>query len=63
MNGERVVMRPKRMGETLQSKCAKQKQEIARLTREVEQLRADKSNLTFDMNKLRKENEQLRGLT
>lgn len=40
--------------------CAKQKQEIARLTREVEQLRADKRNLTFDINKLKVANDQLR---
>lgn len=41
-------------------KLAKQTNELGRLNREVEQLRADKRNLTFDLNKLRKENEQLR---
>lgn len=44
----------------LSTLCAKQKQEIARLTREVEQLRADKRNLTFDINKLKVANDQLR---
>lgn len=37
----------------LESKIAKQRAEIARLTRDNEQLRADLRNLTFDLNKLR----------
>ena len=37
----------------MQKKLAVQRNEIGRLTREAEQLRADKRNLTFDMNKLR----------
>lgn len=36
---------------TLQAKLVKQRQEIARLTREVEQLRADKAGLRFDLHK------------
>lgn len=42
-----------------QGKATKGRNEIARLTREVEQLRADKRNLTFDINKQRKHVVQL----
>ena len=41
-------------------KLAKQTNELGRLNREVEQLKADKRNLAFDLAKARKENEQLR---
>ena len=37
----------------LKSKAVKQRQEIARLTREAEQLRSDKANLLFDLVKER----------
>lgn len=37
----------------MQKKLHKQRQEIARLTREIEQLTSDKANLRFDLNKLR----------
>ena len=37
----------------LKSKGVKQRQEIASLTRQVEQLRSDKANLLFDLNKER----------
>jgi len=38
----------------LQAKVQKQKNEVARLSKLVAQLEADKRNLTFDINKLRK---------
>jgi len=44
----------------LKSKGVKQRQEIGRLTQQVEQLRSDKANLTFDLNKERKLTELLR---
>lgn len=42
-----------------QSKANKNRGDVARLTAENEQLRADKRNLTFDINKTRKHVEQL----
>lgn len=45
----------------LLSKIAKQRHEIARLTRETEQLRADKAALRFDLHKARAAYEQARG--
>lgn len=44
----------------LKSKGVKQRQEIARLTRDIAQLRSDKANLLFDLNKERKLTEILR---
>ena len=44
----------------LKSKGVKQRQEIARLTRDVQQLRSDKANLLFDLNKTRRLTEILR---
>lgn len=44
-------MESEKMIATLQAKLVKQRQEIARLTREVEQLRADKAGLRFDLHK------------
>lgn len=43
-----------------EEKVARQAKELARLTREVEQLRADKASLLFDLNKCRAAREQLR---
>lgn len=37
----------------LQAKLSKQRQEIARLTRDNKELRADKANLRFDLHKAR----------
>lgn len=37
----------------LQGKNNRQRQEIARLTRQVEQLQSDKSGLSFDLNKMK----------
>ena len=37
--------------DALKSKIAKQTAEIARLTREIEQLKSDKANLQFDLYK------------
>ena len=47
---------------SLQEKNAKQRNEIGRLIREVEHLRADKSNLLFELNKLRAADRQRREL-
>lgn len=44
----------------LKSKGVKQRQEVSRLTRDIEQLRSDKANLLFDLNKERKLTEILR---
>lgn len=44
----------------LRSKLQKQRNEIGRLTRLTATLHKDKTDLLFDLNKLRKENEQLR---
>ena len=43
----------------LKSKGVKQRQEIARLTRDIEQLRSDKANLLFDLMLERKLVEEL----
>lgn len=37
----------------MQGKAAKQRSEIARLTRQVEQLQSDKAALRFDLNKMK----------
>lgn len=37
----------------MQKKLHKQRQEIARLTRLIEQLQSDKANLSFDLHKIR----------
>ncbi len=44
-----------------QAKITRQAQEIARLTRLVEQLQSDKGNLLFDLNKARANIAQLKG--
>ena len=44
----------------LQAKLVKQRQEIARLTREIEQLKADKASLRFDLHKAQVALEQRR---
>jgi predicted RNase H-like nuclease (RuvC/YqgF family) len=46
----------------MQKKLHKQRQEIARLTREIEQLTADKANLRFDLHKIRAAAQQ-KGIT
>lgn len=43
----------------LQAKLQKQRQEVARLTREAETLKADKAALRFDLNKARARADQL----
>ena len=58
LSGNALVRLVKLLGEALlaahnDSKTTKQRQEIARLTREVEQLKSDKANLLFDLNKAR----------
>ncbi|AXQ93175.1 hypothetical protein LV780_04720 [Cereibacter azotoformans] len=50
----------RRHAASLAAKNAKQRNEIGRLTREVEQLRSDKSNLLFEINKMRAAERQRR---
>lgn len=56
-HGEAAALR--RQIADMQSKMQKQRNEIGRLTREAEQLRADKATLRFDLHKARARADQL----
>ena len=56
---EEELAKAKEQAAHWQGKATKNRNEVARLTRENEQLKADKRNLTFDINKQRKWAEQL----